>query len=82
MAFETSMPATSRFTAGPAVQAVVPRPFAGVDLKGLRPEALFVWPGSNRLQLFSDDGGIEAGGLACKDLPPTGRVFRVIEWER
>jgi hypothetical protein len=37
-----------------------------VDLKGLRPEALFAT--SEGLQLLSDDGAVKIGGDDCKDL--------------
>lgn len=46
------------------------------DFTGLRPEALFEWPGLGKLQLLSDDGGVEVEGVACKDLPPARQAFR------
>ncbi len=61
-----------------------PTPVAGIDLKNLRPEALFTIPGSNRVQLLSDDGGIVVGGLECKKLPAANQRFRsfsVAPWE-
>jgi len=61
-----------------------PTPVAGIDLTNLRPEALFTIPGSNRVQLLSDDGGIVVGGLECKKLPAANQRFRsfsVAPWE-
>ena len=48
----------------------------GIDLHDLRPEALFAIPGSKRVQLLSDDGGIKTGGFACKKLPGERQTFR------
>ena len=48
-----------------------------VDLQGLRPEALAVAPGENRILLLSDDGSLPVGGTPCKDLiNPRDRSFR------
>jgi hypothetical protein len=47
-----------------------------VDLKDLRPEALFQIPGSDRVQLLSDDGGVAQAGVKCKDLPQAQRSIR------
>ncbi|MDC8758839.1 DUF3616 domain-containing protein [Janthinobacterium fluminis] len=41
------------------------------DFKTLRPEALFAIPGSDTVQILSDDGG-----EACKDLPEARQTFR------
>lgn len=49
-----------------------------LDFKDLRPEALFVLPGSQQLQIISDDGGIETQGHACKDLDAAQQKFRSI----
>ena len=50
-------------------------PVAGIDFKGLRPEALFgVSPGV--VQILSDDGGIMIGGKECKDLDEAAQSFR------
>jgi hypothetical protein len=49
---------------------------AGIDLRDLRPEALFATPGSKRVQLLSDDGGIKFGGVECKKLPAGHQRFR------
>jgi len=59
---------------GRAVDA--PTPIGGVDLKGLRPEAVFAIPQSDRVQLLSDDGGVMIDGLACKKLPEARQTFR------
>lgn len=53
-----------------------------IDLQGLRPEALFVWPGSGEVQLLSDDGGVPVGGVACKDLPQARQAFRALTLPR
>lgn len=55
-----------------------PQVVDGIDLQGLRPEALFVWPGSGQVQLLSDDGGVPVGGVACKDLPQPRQSFRAL----
>lgn len=48
-------------------------------LAGLRPEALFAWPGNEGgLQVLSDDGGLELGGVACKQLPEAQQRFRAL----
>jgi hypothetical protein len=62
---------------GQAGQA--PRQIGGVALGTLRPEALFAWPDTGMVQLLSDDGGVETGGIACKDRPEAERSFRSIE---
>ena len=48
----------------------------GIDLRDLRPEALFAIPGSKGVQLLSDDGGIKVGGVECKKLPAGRQRFR------
>ena len=53
-----------------------PNPVTGIDLKNLRPEALFAIPDSSRVQLLSDDGGIVIGSIECKSLPGTSQTFR------
>jgi hypothetical protein len=45
---------------------------------GLRPEAIFAVPMSRRLQVLSDDGGVEKRGVACKDQEAARRAFRSI----
>lgn len=55
-----------------------PQVVEGVDLQGLRPEVLFVWPGSGEVQLLSDDGGVRVGGVACKNLPSAKQSFRAL----
>ena len=47
-----------------------------VDLGSLKPEALFAIPGSNQVQLLSDDGGEKVAGKECKSLPPDEQRFR------
>ena len=57
---------------GDAAKAV-----AGIDLQGLRPEALFALaqqPGG--VQLLSDDGGVKMAGEDCKKLPLARQSFR------
>lgn len=56
-----------------------PQVVSGVTLGTLRPEALFVWPGTRRVQVLSDDGGVMSAGVACKDRPEAERSFRSIE---
>ena len=48
----------------------------------LRPEALFAWPDSDRIQLLSDDGGRRVDGQPCKDkaVPVKKKSFRSIEF--
>ena len=46
----------------------------------LRPEAIFAWPQTGLVQILSDDGGIEAAGIACKDRPATQQAFRSIDF--
>ena len=54
-----------------------PQPVAGVDLRDLRPEALFAIPGGAHFQLLSDDGGVRTeSGKECKKLPPSQQTFR------
>lgn len=62
---------------GAATEAPVVVP--GVDLAGLQPEAMIVWPGQPlRLQIFSDDGTRMIDGRMCKEQPPDKRRFRSI----
>ena len=53
-----------------------PMLLAGIDLKDLRPEALFAIPGTNRVQVLSDDGGVMIDGVDCKKLPAGRQSFR------
>jgi hypothetical protein len=55
-----------------------PQPMAAVAPESLRPEALVAWP-DGTLQLLSDDGGIVANGVACKDRPARDQAFRALE---
>jgi hypothetical protein len=56
--------------------ADAPTPVADIDLKELRPEALFAILGSGRVQLLSDDGGVKIAGVECKKLPAARQTFR------
>jgi hypothetical protein len=63
-----------QWTGDPARQ---PERIQGVDLSGLNPEAIVIYPGRNEIQLLSDDGGLEVAGTACKDLTdPARKTFR------
>jgi Protein of unknown function (DUF3616) len=53
-----------------------PAPLPGIALGDLRPEALFALPGSGKLMVLSDDGGVRRGALTCKQLPPQQQAFR------
>jgi hypothetical protein len=61
--------------------ADAPQRMSGVELRSLRPEALFAWPGGG-LQLLSDDGGVVVNGVACKDRPHGSQAFRSLELPR
>jgi Protein of unknown function (DUF3616) len=66
--------------AGGARPKVSPQPaLADADLK-LTPEALFAIPGSDKVQILSDDGNIwrKRHGMDCKDSPEAQRRFRSI----
>jgi len=54
-----------------------PKLAQGLDFADLRPEALFDI-GGGQVQVLSDDGGIETGGVACKDRKPAEQAFRSI----
>ena len=65
-----------RWSGGSADQ---PAEIPGIDLQGLRPEALAIAPGAPRALLLSDDGSRPVGGTPCKDLPnPNDRGFRAM----
>ncbi len=51
-------------------------PVESVDPVTLRPEALFAIPGSAKVQLLSDDGGVMNDGVECKNLPAALQTFR------
>jgi hypothetical protein len=57
-----------------------PRRIREVDLKGLNPEAIVVYPdrGFADVQLLSDDSSRKIDGVACDDLEPKARQFRSI----
>ena len=49
----------------------------GVSFTGLQPEALIVYPeDAHTIEILSDDGTRDIGGVVCKDLPVAQRVFR------
>jgi hypothetical protein len=50
----------------------------GIDLSGLNPEALFAVPGTEQVQILSDDGDVQIAGMSCKDAPPAFQAFRSI----
>jgi Protein of unknown function (DUF3616) len=58
----------------------LPQRVPDLDFGTLRPEALFAWPRSGLVQILSDDGGIEADGVACKDRPAAQQAFRSIDF--
>lgn len=49
-----------------------------VDFGALNPEALFKLPGTDRLYVLSDDGGMPVGGASCKEdsVPVDRKGFR------
>jgi hypothetical protein len=55
--------------------ASAPTAVDGVELEGLRPEALMILDGST-VQLLSDDGDEKVGEVDCKDAPAKDRSFR------
>jgi hypothetical protein len=59
--------------------ADAPTQIADTDLKDLRPEALFAFLDSGRVQLLSDDGGVKIGGVECKMLPTARQTFRGLD---
>jgi hypothetical protein len=59
-----------------------PRRVTEAPLGALRPEALFAWPGSERIQVLSDDGGVPVDGHPCKHkaVPAKKKSFRSVEF--
>ncbi len=51
-------------------------PVTGIDLKDLRPEALFATGHAGDVQLLSDDGGVKIDGVECKKRPEARQAFR------
>ncbi len=48
-----------------------------VHLEGFNPEAFFTPEDGEEIMLFSDDGGVQTGGVRCKDLEdPAQKRFR------
>jgi hypothetical protein len=61
-----------------------PKHLKEIDLKGLNPEAIIVYPdkGFREVQLLSDDStSTRQGGRPCKDVLPDDRHFRAV-WVR
>lgn len=57
--------------------AEAPQAVEGVDFKGWNPEALvFYTDDVDRIQVLSDDGGLETNGVRCKDMDEEQRKFR------
>jgi hypothetical protein len=56
--------------------AEAPTVVQGVDFKGLHPEGLFAIPGTDTVQILSDDGGMDSGGVKCKELDRSKQSFR------
>jgi hypothetical protein len=48
------------------------------DLLGLNAEAIFSIPGTDEVQILSDDGTVQIGGMECKDQSITKQSFRSI----
>jgi hypothetical protein len=58
-------------------RASSPAPVADADLGGLNPEGFFTPESRDEILLLSDDGGVDVGGTACKDLTDAaGKRFR------
>jgi hypothetical protein len=55
-----------------------PKELDGVSFNGLHPEALFAVPGTDRVQILSDDGGEQVEGQNCKDQIEAKQSFRSI----
>jgi hypothetical protein len=51
-----------------------PNRLSHIDLAGLHPEALFAVPGTDQVQIISDDGGFQG----CEDRAPADKQFRSI----
>jgi hypothetical protein len=45
-----------------------PTPVSKVDFTGLNPEAMHLIPGTNDVEILSDDGNVKTAGVKCKDL--------------
>jgi hypothetical protein len=50
----------------------------GIDFEDMHPEALFAVPGTDMIQILSDDGGRKINGTECKERPESERFFRSI----
>jgi hypothetical protein len=61
-----------------------PKHLKEIDLKGLNPEAIIIYPdkGLREVELLSDDSTLSRqGGRPCRDVPPDQRHFRAV-WVR
>ena len=71
---DRSNPAIYQWTGNAADK---PQRLPGIDLSGLNPEALIIYPELNdRFQILSDDGDVRVNGTRCKDLPELQRSYR------
>jgi len=61
--------------------ADAPQHVSALSFGALRPETIFAWPQTGLVQILSDDGGVEAGGIACKDRPSAEQAFRSIDFK-
>lgn len=62
---------------GPPSEEV--EPIKGVNLKGLQPEALIIYPEEKaKIQILSDDGTKQVDGMDCKEAKPEKRSFRSV----
>jgi hypothetical protein len=52
--------------------------FGQAAIATLKPEAIFTMPGTQRLRILSDDGGVLRDGVACKRLPAARQGFRSV----
>ncbi len=53
-----------------------PTKVANANLSGLNPEALFAIPGTQDVQILSDDGAEQVAGKDCKKAPRASQSFR------
>ncbi|URF08018.1 DUF3616 domain-containing protein [Cupriavidus campinensis] len=55
-----------------------PVAFGQSAIATLKPEAIFTMPGTQRLRILSDDGGVLRDGVECKRLPAARQGFRSV----
>jgi len=55
-----------------------PVAFGQTAIATLKPEAIFTMPGTQRLRILSDDGGVLRDGVECKRLPAARQGFRSV----